>query len=117
MTTTTESVEADRALKAKHRAMWASGDYPAVAHDIIPGLGRVLVDACGIRSGDIVLDVAAGTGNAAIPAALAPPSPPATSRRPCSMPVEPSPARTASTSTGARRTPRHSPSRMRHSTS
>jgi SAM-dependent methyltransferase len=71
MTTTTESVEADRALKAKHRAMWASGDYPAVAHDIIPGLGRVLVDACGIRSGDIVLDVAAGTGNAAIPAALA----------------------------------------------
>jgi ubiquinone/menaquinone biosynthesis C-methylase UbiE len=60
---------ADRALKAKHRAMWAMGDYPAVANDVIPGLGAVLVEASGVRPGTTVLDVAAGTGNAAIPAA------------------------------------------------
>ena len=29
VTTTTDMTEADRALKAKHRAMWALGDYPA----------------------------------------------------------------------------------------
>ena len=32
--------DADRALKAKHRAMWALGDYPAVATEIIPRAGR-----------------------------------------------------------------------------
>lgn len=58
-------------LKEKHRAVWASGDYSAVAADIIPTLGEVLVDACGVTAGQRVLDVAAGTGNAAIPAALA----------------------------------------------
>jgi ubiquinone/menaquinone biosynthesis C-methylase UbiE len=58
-------------LKAKHRAMWALGDYPAVATDVISSLGPVLVQACGIRPGDRVLDVAAGSGNAAVPAALA----------------------------------------------
>jgi ubiquinone/menaquinone biosynthesis C-methylase UbiE len=69
MTTTIDSIQADHALKAKQRAVWASGDYPAVAREIIPALGRVLVGACGIRAGQRVLDVAAGTGNAAIPAA------------------------------------------------
>lgn len=58
-------------LKSKHRAMWASGDYPRVAADVIPELGRRLVDACGIRPGQRVLDIAAGAGNAAIPAAVA----------------------------------------------
>jgi ubiquinone/menaquinone biosynthesis C-methylase UbiE len=71
MATQIVGTEADRALKAKHRAMWALGDYPAVATQIIPGLGAVLVEACGIRPGDRVLDVAAGSGNAAVPAALA----------------------------------------------
>ncbi|WP_024794306.1 class I SAM-dependent methyltransferase [Tomitella biformata] len=56
-------------LKQRQRAMWASGDYPAVADTLIPGLGQTLVDACGITSGQRVLDVAAGTGNASIPAA------------------------------------------------
>ncbi|MGF7122935.1 MULTISPECIES: class I SAM-dependent methyltransferase [unclassified Rhodococcus (in: high G+C Gram-positive bacteria)] len=70
MTESLVAKEADRVLKAKHRAMWASGDYPAVAADVIPDLGAVLVRACGVRSGQRVLDVGAGTGNVAIPAAL-----------------------------------------------
>jgi SAM-dependent methyltransferase len=72
MTSTTSTVDpaADRALKARHRAMWALGDYPAVAIDVIPELGPELVAAAGVRAGDRVLDVAAGTGNAAVPAAL-----------------------------------------------
>ena len=71
MTTLIDAAEADRALKAKHRAMWAMGNYPAVAFDVIPELGAILVEACAVAPGDRVLDVAAGSGNAAIPAALA----------------------------------------------
>ncbi len=71
MTATTTAVDADQALKAKHRAMWASGDYPELATDLISSLGPVLVQACGVRGGARVLDVGAGSGNAAIPAALA----------------------------------------------
>ncbi len=71
-TTTTEpQADADRALKAKHRAVWALGDYAAVAREVIPELGRVLVAESGVGPGDRVLDVAAGTGNAAIEAARA----------------------------------------------
>ncbi len=68
--TTTSEVEADRALKARHRAMWALGDYPAVVTDLVGPLGPRLVAAAGVRAGQRVLDVAAGSGNAAIPAAL-----------------------------------------------
>ena len=57
-------------LKTRHRAMWASGDYPAVAADVVGSLGEALVDAAGVHAGQRVLDVAAGTGNAAIAAAL-----------------------------------------------
>ncbi|MFD5336943.1 class I SAM-dependent methyltransferase [Streptomyces hawaiiensis] len=71
MTTQNSEAEADRALKSKHRAMWAQGDYPSLAAEIIPELGAILVEACGVRSGQRVLDVGAGSGNAAIPAALA----------------------------------------------
>jgi SAM-dependent methyltransferase len=70
VTTVDNAVEADRALKAKHRAMWALGDYPAVVTDIVAPLGPILVEAARVQSGDRVLDVAAGTGSAAIPAAL-----------------------------------------------
>ena len=56
-------------IAAKHRAMWASGDYPKLAAELVAPLGPVLVEAAGVGSGDRVLDVAAGTGNAAIPAA------------------------------------------------
>ncbi|MDL5198893.1 methyltransferase domain-containing protein [Streptomyces sp. ALI-76-A] len=71
MTTQNSTADADRTLKAKHRAMWAQGDYPSVASEVIPELGAVLVEACDVRPGQRVLDVGAGSGNAAIPAALA----------------------------------------------
>ena len=66
---TSAGAAANAALKAKHRAMWASGDYPALAHDLIADLGPALVSACGVRPGMRVLDVAAGAGNAALVAA------------------------------------------------
>ena len=59
----------DQELKARHRAMWASGDYPSMVETFLLPLGPVLVNACGIDSGMRVLDVAAGTGNSSIPAA------------------------------------------------
>lgn len=59
----------DAALKARHRAMWALGDYPRVAADLISSLGPVLVGAAGITQGQRVHDVAAGSGNVALPAA------------------------------------------------
>jgi SAM-dependent methyltransferase len=49
--------------------LWALGDYHAVATDLIAPLGPRLVEATGIGPGQHVLDVAAGTGNAALPAA------------------------------------------------
>lgn len=69
MSTSAEEFESDRALKTKHKALWSLGDYPAVAAEVIPATGPILVEACGIRAGQRVLDVGAGSGNAAIPAA------------------------------------------------
>ena len=63
------STNPDTELKARHRAMWASGDYPAMVETWLLPLGPRLVAACGIGSWSRVLDVAAGTGNASIPAA------------------------------------------------
>lgn len=82
MTEASDAAQADRTLKARHRAMWALGDYQSVASHVIPDLGAVLVEECSVRRGDRVLDIAAGSGNAAIPAALAGP----TSSRPTSPP-------------------------------
>jgi ubiquinone/menaquinone biosynthesis C-methylase UbiE len=62
---------ADADLKARHRTMWAWGDYPRIVHDLVAPLGPVLVEAAGIGAGQRVLDVAAGTGNAAVHAARA----------------------------------------------
>ena len=69
--TVTGEADAGGALEARQRDLWTLGDYPRVAADIIPALGAVLVAACAVEAGDRVLDVAAGSGNAAIPAALA----------------------------------------------
>ncbi|HWH45224.1 MAG TPA: methyltransferase domain-containing protein [Thermoleophilaceae bacterium] len=59
----------DSELKARHRAMWASGDYETMVETFLLPLGPRLVEASGIGPGMKVLDVAAGTGNASIPAA------------------------------------------------
>ena len=63
------STISDSELKARHRGMWASGDYASMVETFLLPLGPRLVEACGIGAGMRVLDVAAGTGNASIPAA------------------------------------------------
>lgn len=68
-TTTNIASSAPMTLKQRQRAMWALGDYPAVAEQVIPALGHRLVQACGVVPDQRVLDVAAGSGNAAVPAA------------------------------------------------
>jgi len=60
---------ADTELKSRHRAMWSSGDYPLMVDTFLVPIGERLVDAAGIDRGTRVLDVASGTGNAALPAA------------------------------------------------
>ena len=65
------ATEVGRELKAATRAAWALGDYHRFAKETIWALGEVLVGACGISTGQRVLDVAAGTGNTAIRAAEA----------------------------------------------
>ncbi len=74
MTTTTDrtaftGTPQDDALKAKHAAMWASGNYPVVADEVVGPLGGILVEAVDVQPGQRVLDVAAGTGTSAVPAA------------------------------------------------
>jgi SAM-dependent methyltransferase len=59
----------DAELKARHRTMWASGDYARMVETFLLPLGPRLVGACPIGPGVRVLDVAAGTGNASIVAA------------------------------------------------
>jgi SAM-dependent methyltransferase len=56
-------------LKGRHRTMWASGNYDTMVETFLLPLGPRLVEACEIGPGMKVLDVAAGTGNASIPAA------------------------------------------------
>jgi hypothetical protein len=51
MTDVIGEVDGDRVLKAEHRAIWAMGDYPALAAAVIPDLGPLLVEACGVGSG------------------------------------------------------------------
>src|SRR3712207_7497618 len=71
-TTSTAPITAapeDRALKAKHAAMWASGSYPTVVQDVVAPLGAILVETVDVQAGQRVLDVAAGTGTSALPAA------------------------------------------------
>lgn len=56
------------AVKTTQQATWSSGDYAAVASTIVP-ISERLADAADLRAGWRVLDVAAGSGNAAIAAA------------------------------------------------
>ena len=56
-------------LKTRHRAMWASGDYPLMVDTFLLPVGERLAAACDLGPGRRVLDVGAGTGNTSIPAA------------------------------------------------
>jgi SAM-dependent methyltransferase len=58
-------------LKQGARATWAAGDFPAIAQRQLWEVGPRIVQAVGVSPGDDVLDVACGTGNAAIRAAQA----------------------------------------------
>jgi SAM-dependent methyltransferase len=54
--------------KQQARALWAMGDYPAVAPRIAAA-GIAAVEGAEVSGSDVVLDVACGSGNATIPAA------------------------------------------------
>jgi ubiquinone/menaquinone biosynthesis C-methylase UbiE len=56
------------AVKEKQQKMWASGDFHVVANGIVL-VSEHLVDTADIRAGWRVLDVATGSGNAALAAA------------------------------------------------
>ncbi|NCT82806.1 MAG: class I SAM-dependent methyltransferase [Comamonadaceae bacterium] len=56
------------ALKARQQTAWASGDY-AVIGTTLQIVGEQLAEACDLRAGERVLDVAAGNGNASLAAA------------------------------------------------
>ena len=60
-----------RRMKGGTRAAWASGEYALIARRNIWDVGNRIVRAVGVRPGEDVLDVACGTGNAAIRAAAA----------------------------------------------
>lgn len=56
------------AVKVKQQATWSSGDYASVGNRILV-VSELLCDAVDLRAGERVLDVATGTGNAALAAA------------------------------------------------
>src|SRR3982750_3249979 len=57
-------------FKERARTTWAAGNFDEIAKTIL-GVGKKVVDSAEISLGVTVLDVACGTGNATIPAALA----------------------------------------------
>jgi ubiquinone/menaquinone biosynthesis C-methylase UbiE len=66
--TSTLTLDALDAVKAKQQATWTSGDY-AVIGTTLQAIGESLCDAIDIAPGSDVLDVAAGNGNASLAAA------------------------------------------------
>ncbi len=55
-------------IKARQQAAWGSGDY-AIVGTTVQIVGETLCEAVDLRSGQRVLDVAAGNGNATLAAA------------------------------------------------
>jgi predicted nicotinamide N-methyase len=69
MTRTLEATKADLgAIKQRQQQAWASGDFAVVAARIVL-VAEHLCDAADLHAGWRVLDVATGSGNAAIAAA------------------------------------------------
>lgn len=68
MTTTAPPPPDLIAIKRRQQATWASGDFSAVATMIVP-VAETLLDSMDARAGTTVLDVATGSGNAAMAAA------------------------------------------------
>ena len=68
MSTTTIDAPDLSAVKQRQQVMWASGDFHAVATLIQP-VADMLCEAVDVQAGSRVLDVATGSGNAAIAAA------------------------------------------------
>jgi SAM-dependent methyltransferase len=58
-------------MKQGARATWAAGDYPAIAQRQLWPVGERVVRRAAVAPGEDVLDVACGTGNAALRAAHA----------------------------------------------
>lgn len=56
------------AIKARQHDAWSSGDYPIIG-STLQIVGEQLCEALDVRSGQLVLDVAAGNGNASLAAA------------------------------------------------
>lgn len=57
-------------IKEGQRMMWTAGDYPDLARTI-ESVAELVVERAGAAAGQTLLDVATGSGNVAIPAALA----------------------------------------------
>jgi ubiquinone/menaquinone biosynthesis C-methylase UbiE len=66
--TTTTATPDLAAVKTKQQAAWSSGDY-AVVGTTLQIVGEALCEALDLRSGQAVLDVAAGNGNVTLAAA------------------------------------------------
>ena len=57
-------------IKQGQRMMWTAGDYPDLARTIAT-VGELVAERADAQPGEALLDVATGSGNVAIPAALA----------------------------------------------
>jgi SAM-dependent methyltransferase len=57
-------------FKQAQRFVWGLGDYPSWAH-VLDGAAKLIVERAGVSEGERVLDVATGSGNAALWAARA----------------------------------------------
>ncbi|HWM14343.1 MAG TPA: methyltransferase domain-containing protein [Gaiellaceae bacterium] len=68
MATTQTTAPDFQAIKDRQRQTWASGDYSAVGGRIVL-MAEQLCDAADLRAGSRVVDVATGSGNAALAAA------------------------------------------------
>ena len=95
------------AIKTRQQATWSSGDYHMIGTQI-QIVSELLIEALDVHSTERVLDVATGSGNAALAAArrgLRRRSASTTSR-PCSSAHADGPTPRASTSSSSRATPR-----------